>query len=93
MIGMEEVGNGDRVAIGVHQAGSEADEVVEVEVEDIEMVDETEEVVVVEEEGDELHLEVLRLKVSFLWRQERLNIHYGISDQCNSRVLEPWLLR
>jgi len=66
---------------------------VEAEVEDIEMVDETEEEVVVEEEGDEPHLEVLRLKVSFLWRQERLNIHYGISDQCNLRVLEPWPLK
>lgn len=87
-------GNGDHQGIvGVHREGSGVDEaeVVVVEEEVTEMVDEmVGEMVDGMEEGEEHHLGVLRLTVLFLWKQERLNIHSGISDQCNSKVLVPW---
>jgi hypothetical protein len=87
------VGNGDRQGItGVHQADSEVDEgeVVEAEEEVIEKV-----VVMADEmvAGAEHHLEVLRPKASFLWKRERLSIHCGTFDPCNSRVLGPWPLK
>jgi len=68
---------------------------VEVAVEAIEMVvgtvDEMEEEEA--EEGEELHLGVPRLRELFHWKRGRLSIHYGIFDQCNSRVLAPWPLK
>lgn len=88
---MVEVENGDRQGIEDLQVDIGVDEVV-VEVEDTETVEGMEVVmeveVVVEEE--EHHLEVLHPKVWFLWKQERLSIHSGIFDPCNSRVLEQW---
>jgi hypothetical protein len=91
MIGTEDhlvVGNGDRQGItGVHQADSEVDEVEVVEAEEVI------EKVVVMVEGAGHHLEVLRLKVLFLWKRGRLSIHSGIFDPCNSRVLGPWPLK
>jgi hypothetical protein len=93
MIGIEDHlgGNGDRQEIiEVHPGDLEVEEV-EVVVEVIEMVVEMEEEVVVE--GEELLLEVLRPRELFLWKRGKLNIHYGIFDRCNSRVLVPWPLK
>ena len=85
------VGNGDRQGIiGVHQVGSGVDEAEVVE-EGIEMVVETvDEMEEGEEEGEGHHLEVLRPRVLFHWKREKLNIHSGIFDPCNSRVSAPW---
>jgi len=96
MIGIEDhpEGNGGlQEIIEVHQVDSGVDEVVVVEA--IEMVVGT--VAEMEEEGAEegegLHLEVLRPRELFHWKRGRLSIHSGTSDQCNSRVLALWLLK
>ena len=97
MIGIEDhlEGNGGLLEIiEVHQVDSGVGEV-EVAVEAIEM--EVETVAEMEEEGAEegegLHLEVLRPRELFHWKRGRLSIHSGTSDQCNSRVLALWLLK
>jgi len=85
------VGNGDRQGIiGVHQVDLGVDEA-EVAVEDIEMgVETVDEMEVVEEGGEGLHLEVLPPRELFHWKKGRLSIHSGISGQCNSRESVPW---
>jgi hypothetical protein len=82
------VGNGDRQGIIEDRQEDLGVDVVAVVVEGTEMVVEMEEEVVVE--GEELHLEVLRPKELFHWKRGRSNIHFGIFDPCNSRVLVPW---
>jgi len=97
MIGIEDhlEGNGGLQEITeVHQVDLGVDEV-EVVVEGIEMEVETVDEMEAEEaeEEEELPLGVLRPRELFHWKRGRLSIHYGISDQCNSRVLALWPLK